>query len=175
MQGSEPLPPSAAGTSKPCCAMPCRKLLFATPPDISATLLRWTLAVVMFPHGAQKVLGWWKGPGLEGTLSSFTGMGIPTVFAYLAIAAEFIGPIALAIGLLGRVAAFGIGCVMAVAIAMVHAPNGFFMNWAGNQKGEGFEYHILALGIAVAVMIKGSGAFSLDRLISGEGRKSCET
>ena len=86
--------------------------------------------------------------------------------------AEFLGPIALFFGLLGRVAAFGIGCVMVVAIGMVHGANGFFMNWTGSQKGEGFEYHILVLGIAIALVIKGSGALSLDRLISRGARSN---
>ena len=83
----------------------------------------------------------------------------------LAIAVEFLGPLGLAVGLLTRVAAFGIACVMLVAILTVHWPHGFFMNWYGNQKGEGFEYHLLMLGIAITLMIVGAGTWSLDRLI----------
>ncbi len=86
-------------------------------------------------------------------------------FAILAILAEFLGGIGLVFGLLTRIAAFGIACVMAVAVALVHAPNGLFMNWTGNQKGEGFEYHILAIAIALTLMVRGAGALSLDRLI----------
>jgi putative oxidoreductase len=96
-----------------------------------------------------------------------TGSGIPAAFALLAIAAEFLGPLGLAVGLLTRIAAFGIACVMVVAIVTVHWPNGFFMNWYGNQKGEGFEYHLLALGIAVTLIIVGGGAWSLDAALTG--------
>jgi putative oxidoreductase len=116
----------------------------------------------MFPHGAQKVFGWFGGHGFKGTMKAFTGSGIPTVFALLAIAAESLGPLGLAIGLLTRVAAFDVACVMFVAIVTVHRPNGFFMNWEGNQKGEGFEYHLLALAMAISLIIVGAGAWSLD-------------
>jgi putative oxidoreductase len=128
-------------------------------------ILRITLAVVMFPHGAQKVLGWFGGHGFKVSMKSFTGSGIPAMLALLAIAAEFLGPLGLAVGLLTRVAAFGIACVMLVAIFAVHWPHGFFMNWYGNQKGEGFEYHLLMLGIAVTVIIVGAGAWSLDTVL----------
>jgi putative oxidoreductase len=89
-------------------------------------------------------------------------MGIPAPLAFLAIAAEFAGPVALALGLFGRVAALAIATVMVVAAMTTHVSNGFFMNWFGNQKGEGFEFHILALAIAAAIIIGGSGAFSID-------------
>jgi len=126
-------------------------------------ILRLVLGVVFFAHGAQKMLGCWGGYGFSGTMHAFThDMGIPAVFAFLAIAAEFFGGLGLILGLLGRVAAFGIACVMAVAIAKVHLANGLFMNWAGNQKGEGIEYHLLVLAMAIAIMITGSGAASVD-------------
>ncbi len=136
--------------------------LLQTDSSLTGLILRVTLAVVMFPHGAQKVFGWFGGHGFKGTMKSFTGSGIPTVFALLAIAAESLGPLGLAIGLLTRVAAFGIACVMFVAIVTVHRANGFFMNWEGNQKGEGFEYHLLALAMAISLIIVGAGAWSLD-------------
>ncbi len=129
-------------------------------------VLRLTLAVVIFPHGAQKVLGWFGGHGFKNTLKFFTDSGIPAVFALLAIAAEFLGPLGLMVGLLARVAAFGIACVMLVAIITVHWPYGFFMNWFGNQKGEGFEFHLLALGIAIALIIGGAGAWSVDSFLA---------
>ena len=132
-----------------------------TDSGIAGLLLRLTLAVVIFPHGAQKALGWFGGHGLKGTVKYFNDSGIPTGFALLAIAAEFLGPLGLAVGLLTRVAAFGIACVMLVAIT-VHWPHGFFINWYGNQKGEGIEYHLLALGIAITLIIIGAGAWSLD-------------
>ncbi len=139
--------------------------LFRTDSDFAVALPRIVLGIVFFVHGAQKVLGWFGGRGFSATLSGMTHMGIPAVFALLAIAAEFLGGIGLIVGLLGRVAAFGIFVEMIVAIVMVHGANGFFMNWAGNQKGEGIEYHLLVLAIAALLMIKGSGALSLDRLI----------
>jgi putative oxidoreductase len=142
-----------------------RKLM-ETQPRVSLLLLRLLLGAVMFPHGAQKVLGWWGGHGLSATIGAFTGpMGIPLVFAWLAIAAEFLGSLGLIVGLLTRVASFGIGVNMVVASVM-HFENGFFMNWMGNQKGEGFEYHILAVAAAGVLMIDGGGKASLDRALT---------
>jgi putative oxidoreductase len=140
--------------------------LLATPHDAAPTIARLALGLVMFPHGAQKMLGWFGGYGYSGTMGYFTHSGIPAVFAFLAIMAEFLGSIGLIVGALSRVAAFGIAVNMAVAIAMVHASQGFFMNWFGNQKGEGFEYHLLAIALAAIVMVKGAGLWSLDRWLS---------
>ncbi|HVH41564.1 MAG TPA: DoxX family protein [Labilithrix sp.] len=140
--------------------------LSATTADIAPLAARVALGAVIFPHGAQKVLGWFGGYGFAGTMGFMTGqLGIPAVFAALAIAAEFFGAIGLVVGAFSRVAAFGIAVTMAVAALMVHTKAGFFMNWTGTQAGEGFEYHLLAIGLAVVVMLKGSGAYSLDRLI----------
>jgi putative oxidoreductase len=139
--------------------------ILQTREDPLLTLLRLCLGIVFFAHGAQKALGWFGGHGWSPTLSGFTAMGIPVAFGTLAILAEFLGGIGLLLGLLTRIAAFGVACVMAVAVFLVHAPNGLFMNWAGNQQGEGFEYHILAIAIAVTLMVRGAGAFSLDHLI----------
>ena len=141
--------------------------LLQTDNGVVGVILRITLAVVIFPHGAQKVLGWFGGHGFKGTMKYFTDSGIPAVFALLAIAAEFLGSLGLAVGLLTRVAAFGIACVMVVAIVTVHWQHGFFMNWYGNQKGEGFEYHLLVLGIAITLIIVGAGAWSLDGALAG--------
>jgi len=141
--------------------------LFKTDDDSASLILRVMLGVVFFPHGAQKVLGWFGGFGLEGTLGFFTQtMGLPLAVAALVIAAEFLGSLGLITGLLTRLAAFGILCVMTGAIFLVHLPNGFFMNWSGNQAGEGYEYHLLAIAIALALMFKGGGRWSLDRLIA---------
>ncbi len=139
--------------------------------DVSLLFARLALGAVMLPHGAQKLLGWFGGHGFDATMKHFTEtMGIPAVLAFLVIAAESFGALGLVVGLLSRVAALGIGAVMAVAIT-VHRPNGFFMNWSGSLEGEGYEYHILALGLSLAVLIGGSGAFSLDRaLLARSGR-----
>ncbi|MEK6405855.1 MAG: DoxX family protein [Acidobacteriota bacterium] len=147
------------------------KWLLGTDGSVVGLVLRITLAVVMFPHGAQKVFGWFGGHGFKNTLKFFVSSGVPAPFALLAIAAEFLGPVGLALGLLTRVAAFGIGCVMLVAIVTVHLPHGFFMNWEGKQKGEGFEYHLLALGVAIALMIVGGGLWSVDHALSLTGAR----
>jgi putative oxidoreductase len=141
--------------------------LMATQPRVSLLLLRLLLGVVMFPHGAQKVLGWWGGSGLNATIQGFTThMGIPLVFAWLAVAAEFLGSLGLIVGFLTRVAAFGIAVNMVVAAVMVHLKNGFFMNWMGKQAGEGYEYHLLALAAGLVLMIEGGGKASLDRALT---------
>ena len=140
--------------------------LIGTENSTSALVLRLVLGIVMFPHGAQKALGWFGGGGLSGTMQFFAQMQIPAAFGALDIIAEFLGALGLIVGLLGRVAAFGIGCVMVVAIYRVHLPNGFFMNWSGQQPGEGMEYHLLVLAIALALLITGSGALSLDRVLT---------
>lgn len=138
-----------------------RKLL-ATDTDRTTLLLRLTLGAIMFPHGAQKAFGWFGGYGWSGTIGYFSSIHIPVVFGVLAILAEVLGSLGLISGLLTRVAAFGILANMTVAALMVHVPNGFFMNWYGNQKGEGFEYHILAGMIAIYLIIRGGGAASVD-------------
>lgn len=135
-----------------------------TADDSAALILRLTLGIVMFPHGAQKALGWFGGGGISGTLEYFSSaFGVPAVLALLVIAAEFLGSIGLIVGLLTRVAAAGIVAVMAGAVAMVHWQVGFFMNWSGAQQGEGFEFHLLAIGIGLALVVLGGGTASLDR------------
>jgi len=142
--------------------------LTATGNDFALTILRLVAGIVFFAHGAQKMLGWFGGFGFRGTMGFFTQqMHIPALFAVLAIFAEFFGGIGLILGLLSRIAAFGIAVDMCVAILMVHLPNGFFMNWSGSQKGEGFEYHLLVIAIALVIMAKGSGALSVDRALGG--------
>jgi putative oxidoreductase len=149
-----------------------RKLM-ATDNDAAITILRLVVGVVFFAHGAQKMLGWFGGYGFSGTMGFFTGMmHIPAVFAFLAISAEFFGGLGLIFGLLTRVAAFGVFCNMLVAVVMIHRHFGFFMNWTGTQKGEGFEFHLLALAVTVFLMIRGAGAVSLDRLLSSSARNS---
>lgn len=143
-----------------------RKLM-STTDDYAVSILRLLFGVVFFAHGAQKALGWFGGYGFAGTMGFFTQqLNIPAPFAALAIAAEFLGGLALLVGLLSRIAAFGIACNMVVAVKMIHIHYGFFANWYGQQKGEGFEFHILAVAVALFIMIKGSGALSLDRALS---------
>jgi len=146
------------------------KKLLATPNDGVLTLMRLVLGIVFFLHGSQKLLGWFGGFGFSGTMHFFTGMlHIPAPFAVLAICDEFLGGLGLIVGLLARIAAFGIATNMVVAVLMVHLANGPFMNWFGNQKGEGYEYHLLALALTIAIMIRGAGAFSVDGALAAKG------
>jgi putative oxidoreductase len=132
--------------------------LFATNGGVSSLVLRLVLGLVMFAHGSQKVLGWFGGTTLYVTLNMFTQkMHMPLPLAILG----------LIVGFLTRIAAFGIACDMIGAIALVHWKNGLFMNWFGNQKGEGFEYHLLVIAICIALIIRGAGALSLDHAIAG--------
>ena len=141
--------------------------LFATDDSVAAAMLRLVLGVVFFAHGAQKMLGWFGGYGFSGTMGFFTGaMHIPAALAFLAIAAEFFGSLGLILGFLTRIAAFGIATNMSVAIWTVHRSFGFFMNWTGARKGEGFEFHLLVLAIAGFLMVRGAGAWSVDGAIA---------
>ena len=129
--------------------------------DIALLILRLTSAIVLWPHGAQKALGMFGGPGIAGTVDGLGHLGLPALLVYLVIAVEFLGPIALVLGVLTRLVALGIAIDMACAAILVHLPNGFFMNWVGNQKGEGIEYFICAVGIALALVIAGPGRIAL--------------
>lgn len=141
--------------------------LVATDGRLAALILRLTLAVVIFPHGAQKLLGWFGGFGFPGTMAYFTdAVGLPYLVGLLVILIEFFGPLALVAGLLSRLAAIGIGSVMVGAVLTTHLPHGFFMNWSGGQAGEGFEYHLLALAISAVLVLVGSGALSLDGVLT---------
>jgi len=128
---------------------------------------RLVLGLVFFAHGAQKMLGWFGGAGFSGTMSGFTQMGMPAALAFLVIFIEFFGGLSMLFGLLSRLAGLGITTLMIGAILMVHYRFGFFMNWMGQKKAEGFEYHLLAIALAVLVLVRGAGAFSIDRLIAG--------
>jgi len=143
--------------------------LLATKNEYSTTVLRVALGVVMLPHGAQKLLGWFGGQGFTGTMHHFTeNMGVPYLFALLAVLAESLGALGLIAGLFTRVAALGIGATIGVAALMVHVKHGFFMNWFGKQSGEGFEYHLLVVAMALVLAITGGGRWSLDGLIAKE-------
>jgi putative oxidoreductase len=139
--------------------------LMSTSHDVALTMLRLVLGVVFFAHGAQKMLGWFGGYGFHGTMGFFEHMGLPAPVAFLVICTEFFGGLGLIVGLLTRIAALGIGIEMIVAIFMVHLSNGFFMNWMGTQKGEGYEYHLLVIAMAAALLLRGAGAFSVDEAV----------
>jgi len=140
--------------------------LVDTANDRTIAIIRVILGIVFFAHGAQKAMGLFGGPGFSSTIGFFQQMGIPAWLAVLAIAAEFLGGLGLLVGLLTRIAALGIIVNMVVAILIVHSRVGFFMNWNGNQPGEGFEFHLLAIALGLAILVKGAGAFSVDRILA---------
>jgi putative oxidoreductase len=141
--------------------------IIATRRDYSSLLARLTLGLMLFPHGAQHALGWFGGYGFAGTLGWMTNtLGFPAPLAALAIVVELLAPFALVFGVGSRLAAVGLTGLMLGAIS-THASNGFFMNWFGSLPtgSEGFEYHLLVVGLAGVVFVGGSGAFSIDRLL----------
>ncbi len=140
--------------------------IFRTSDDIGAFVARITLGVVMLPHGLQKLLGLFGGAGFSGTVEFFVSSGIPAFVAILIIIGESFGAVGLIAGFLSRLAALGITVIMLGAIVTVHLQNGFFMNWGGTAAGEGFEFHLLAVGLGLIVLIKGGGIWSVDRAIS---------
>ena len=137
-----------------------------TDQDFAVFVARIVLGFVMLPHGLQKLLGMFGGSGFTGTVDFFIGSGIPYFVAVIIILGESLGAIGLILGFLSRLCALGIAIIMLGAIFMVHLPNGFFMNWFGSAAGEGYEYHILAVGLALVVLIKGGGMWSVDGAIS---------
>jgi putative oxidoreductase len=139
------------------------KALFETDESWTGLILRLTLGLVMFPHGAQKLLGWFGGFGFDGTMGFFTQkMGLPWLIAFLVIIGESFGSLALLAGVLTRFSAAGLAIIMLGAVTTVHLPYGFFMNWFGQQQGEGYEYHLLVIGIAAALLVTGGGKWSVD-------------
>lgn len=145
---------------------------FRTDNSAGSLFLRLSLGIVMFPHGAQKVLGWFGGGGYEKTVEMFTvKLGMPLWMPLLLMAIEFLGSLGLIAGFFTRLAALGIGGAMAVCAYLNHLKNGFFMNWMGQQQGEGFEFHILVVGIALALMVRGAGLWSVDGALSKGKRR----
>lgn len=166
IEGPTPRPHLSTSAASTTVRAPLLQRLLATPADPVATVARLALGVMIVPHGMQKMFGLFGGYGFSGTMQFFTGtLGIPWVFGVLAIVAEFFGGLGLISGLLGRVAALGVGSVMVVAAVTSHAKHGFFMNWFGAQMGEGVEFFILAIALSLVVLVRGSGAWSLDRAV----------
>ena len=139
---------------------------FQTNDSFSYLIPRIMLGCIIFPHGAQKLLGWFGGFGFTNTMSYFTNTaGLPWIVAFLVIAAESLGSLGLITGFLTRLCSLGLICVMTGAIVTVHWTNGFFMNWFGKQAGEGFEFHLLVIAICIPLLIRGGGKYSMDGLI----------
>lgn len=138
--------------------------IFTTSDDLTVTFLRIVLGIIMFPHGAQKVLGWFGGGGIKGTMRHMRAVGMPDIISWLTIIGQFLGSIALMSGFCTRIAAGGIFIIMTGAM-IINMPNGWLMNWTGKNKGEGIEYFILLLAINIFIIIKGSGPCAFDNLI----------
>ena len=143
------------------------KYLFQTNDKFSYWVPRVILGCVMFPHGAQKLFGWFGGFGFTNTMTYFTQTtGLPWIIAFLIVMGESLGSLGLILGFFTRLSALGLICIMVGAIITVHIPNGFFMNWFGKQAGEGFEYHLLVIGMSIPLLISGGGKYSVDLLIN---------
>jgi putative oxidoreductase len=144
-----------------------KQFIFNTNNNWSGFIIRLTAGLILFPHGAQKMLGIFGGYGFNGTMGYFTDvLHLPWLIGFLVIFIEFVGAIALILGFASRIWAGSIIALMLGIIFSSHLDNGFFMNWFGNQKGEGFEYHLLMIGLCAAILVNGSGKFSLDRKLS---------
>ena len=142
------------------------KYLFQTNDNFSYWVPRVILGCVMLPHGAQKLFGWFGGFGFTNTMTYFTQTaGLPWIIAFLIIMGESLGSLGLIVGFFTRLSALGLICIMVGAIITVHIPNGFFINWFGKQAGEGFEYHLLVIGMSIPLVISGGGKYSVDVLI----------
>ena len=149
--------------------------LFQTDRSWVTFALRVVVGLVILPHGLQKLVGAFGGYGFDGTMGFLTGqVGLPWIVAFLVIAIESFGALALIAGLLTRPAALGLIAVMVGAVVTTHLPHGFFMNWTGAQGGEGFEYHLLVVGIAAALTVFGGGRWSLDRLVAARLERGAE-
>ena len=142
------------------------KYLFQTNDNFSYWVPRVILGCVFLPHGAQKLFGWFGGFGFTNTMTYFTQTtGLPWIIAFLIVMGESLGSLGLILGFFTRLSALGLICIMVGAIITVHIPNGFFMNWFGKQAGEGFEYHLLVIGMSIPLLINGGGKYSVDMLI----------
>ena len=140
-----------------------KEKIFQTNDNSATTILRVVLGMVLFPHGAQKLLGWFGGYGFNGTMGFLTGTaGLPWIIAFLVITIEFFGALALIFGFATRIVAVGIIALFAGIVFTSHLQNGFFMNWAGKMNGEGYEYHLLIIGMAIALLVSGAGKWSVD-------------
>lgn len=140
--------------------------LIRTTDDLTLLLLRLALGLVMLAHGVQKAFGWFNGFGFEATLGFLASIGVPAPLALLLIALETVGALALLAGLFGRLMALGHAAILSSAVLLIHGANGFYMNWDGSQAGEGVEFFVLATAIALTLVARGSGTWSLDRALA---------
>lgn len=143
-----------------------KKIIFNTGENWAATISRIALGVVLFAHGAQKLLGCFDGPGFSLTMDFFTeNVGLPWIIGFLVIIIEFFGSLSLILGFAVRIWSLAIAFLIIGIVETTHLQNGFFMNWFGTQKGEGYEYFILMIGLAISLVFSGAGKYSIDALI----------
>jgi len=145
-----------------------RKISFSkiNSPALGSLAARIAIAAILFPHGAQKLLGWWGGLGYQGSMAYFTGtVGLPYIIGLLVIMIEFIAPIFLILGFFTRLSAVAVLIVMAGIVVSVQNQY-FFMNWFGTQKGEGMEFFLLMMGLCLVCILNGGGPFALDRRLT---------
>jgi len=144
-----------------------KKKIFGTNNDWPSLVTRLTIGLILIPHGAQKMLGWLGGYGFSGTMNYFTNtVNLSWIVAFMIIVIEFIGALSLIVGFASRIWAVLVIFLMIGIIVTAHFENGFFMNWYGSQKGEGYEYHLLVIGLSIVTLLGGSGKFSLDGVIA---------
>ncbi|ASZ10914.1 DoxX family protein [Chitinophaga pendula] len=146
-----------------------KNVLFRTGDHLSGPILRLTIFIAILPHGLQLAFGWLGGSGYSATMEYLHGsMHLPVIIAFLTIALQVIGPLALLVGFASRLFAFAMTILFIGMILTAHLHNGFFMNWLGNQPGEGFEYHLLVIGILCGILVSGAGKYAVDRLLSND-------
>lgn len=143
-----------------------KNVLFRAGNDWTGLITRLAAGIILFPHGAQKLLGIFGGYGFSGTMQYFSSLHIPWIIGVIVILLESIGSLFLILGLGGRIWSALIVVLMLGILVLVHGEYGFFMNWFGNQKGEGYEFDLLMIGLALATLINGSGRYSLDRVLT---------
>lgn len=140
--------------------------IFRAGDDWTGFITRLAAGIILFPHGAQKLLGIFGGYGFSATMQYFASLHIPWIIGLIVILVESIGALLLILGLGSRIWSALIIVLMIGILLLVHAENGFFMNWFGNHKGEGYEFDLLMIGLALATLINGSGRYSLDRVLT---------
>jgi putative oxidoreductase len=138
-------------------------ILYKTNEHTSGLIMRITLASVMLPHGCQLLFGWFGGMGFSASMDYFTqAEGLPWVVGCMVILLQSLGSVFILAGFLSRFFAFAMTCLFIGMVVTSHWQHGFFMNWMGNQGGEGFEFHVLAIGLSLGLLASGSGAYSID-------------
>jgi putative oxidoreductase len=131
-------------------------------------IIRLALGCIFMAHGAQKLFGLFGGAGFAQTMQQFQqGLGIPMPLIFIAMVTEFFGGLAVLTGCLTRLAALGLAVIMIVAIVKVHWAGGFFLNLnCVPGVGQGFEFNLALLAMALGLVISGPGYLSIDRWIS---------